>query len=386
MIRHQQYWPFAVLLVLLTTITILTVRPYDYNVSSIFHMDARTAAGNPMPAGFVILDAPSYDGAQYYQVARNIPKIVSPASWEELRDRVPGSYAYQRFLLPFLAFVLALGTPALLPWTFLLINIGALLITAFLILKKNPTSWLFALALALSPAAMVALHFSLAEPLTILLITATLLLYQKQSRITSLSLLLLSLAVLTREINILFVGYLFGWSFLARKWRDALLLVIPALVFVAWHSVIYGIFGNIPFLMSAAAHQIPGSAIFDILVGHKGYNRLTITSIALFFAFVLPCLTFTINDILKKRRADVLSLGTLSFFGLMLVMPDYIWGSITSIGRVITPIYPLTILLLMERGGRFAKVNAALILTLGICTAIALAFSAFPYSLTSPTN
>jgi len=232
MIRHQQYWPFAVLLVLLTTITILTVKPYDYNVSSIFHMDERTAAGNPMPSGFVILDAPSYDGAQYYQVARNIPKIVSPSRWAELRDRAPGSYAYQRYLLPLVAFSLALGKPTLLPWTFLLINIGALLFTAFLLLKKNLTSWLFALALALSPAAMVALHFSLAEPLTILLITAMLLSYREKSRIGAVSVLLLSLSVLTREVNILFVAYLFGWSLLTRQWRDMLLLLIPALVFV----------------------------------------------------------------------------------------------------------------------------------------------------------
>ncbi len=380
--KLQRSWPVVALFVILTGLTMLMVRPYAYNLSSVFHMDATAAAGNPMPAGFVILSAPSYDGAQYYQVARNIPKIVRPSRWIEMHEKAPGSYAYQRLLLPLLAFVFAFGVPALLPWTFLLVNIGALLITAAVMLKKNAASWIYALALCLSPAVAVALHFTLAEPLTILLITLTLLAYRKGGRVTGAALVCLSLAVLAREVNILFVGYLFGWSVLTKKWRDALLLMIPVCVFLGWHTVIYLMFGDVPFFMSAAAHQVPGSAAFDILRGAKGYNRLTVTSIALMVAFVFPGIAYALSDIVKRRKADVLSFGSLAFFGVMLTMPDYIWGSVTSIGRVITPVYPLTLLLLMERDDSWARMNAALVLALGLAVSVALAFSVFPYTLT----
>lgn len=381
--KLQRSWPVAALAVILVGITLLMIKPYAYNVTSIFHMDAVTAAGNTMPAGFVILNAPSYDGAQYYQVARNIPKIVNPARWPELKKKAPGSYAYQRLLLPLVAFVLALGMPTLLPWAFLLVNALALLLTAGLILRKNPSGWIYALALCLSPAAMVAMHFSLAEPLTILLITLTLLNYQKTNRVTTTALLCLCLVVLAREVNILFVAYLFGWSLLTKKWRDALLLLIPAIVFLGWHAMILGIFGDVPFLMSAAAHRIPGSAALEVLLGYKGYDRLTITSVALMILFVFPGIVYAIRDIAKRRKADVLSLGSLAFFGVMLVMPDYIWGSITSIGRVITPVYPLTLLLFMERDDAWAKLSAFMILALGLATGVALALSAYPYTLTN---
>jgi RsiW-degrading membrane proteinase PrsW (M82 family) len=65
----------------------------------------------------------------------------------------------------------------------------------------------------------------------------------------------------------------------------------------------------------------------------------------------------------------------------MLVMPDYIWGSITSIGRVITPIYPLFIFLLMERDTKWSRTLAVIILLIGIGAAIGLATSIHPYHL-----
>ena len=371
------------LAVILVGLTLLRIRPYQFNVTSLFHMDEYAATGNAMPANFVILNAPSYDGAQYYQIARNIPKILNPHRWIEVRSNPPGSYAYQRVLLPFVAFILALGITALLPWSFLIINLGSLLLTAWLLLRRYPRKSLHVLALCLSPAAMVAMHFTLAEPITILLITLALLRYREAGKITLVSLLCLMLVVLAREVNILFIGFMMGWSLLTKRWKDAALLILPALVFVGWHSVIYGMFGNVPFLLSAEAGRIPGSALLDVLLGHKGYNRLTITSIALFLGFVLPTTIYVLTDIIRRKKVDVLSLGTLAFLCVMYAMPDYIWGSITSIGRVITPVYPLAILLTLDRSDTAGRALAILMILLGVGASIALALSTFSYTLTA---
>ncbi len=376
----RRYWPVLAVFAVLTCVLALQLKHYRGNLTAVFHMDNRTATGNPMPQDFVILDIPSYDGAQYYQVARNMPRVLDQQRWGELLNRNPGSYAYQRFLLPLLAFLVSLGNVALLPYAFVGINMLALLLTALLLLKHGVKP-LYAMALSLSPAAMLAMHFTLAEPLTILLISFTLLNYRKNDRLRGWEILALSLAVLAREVNILFVLYFIGWSVIRRKWDDVTRLLVPAMTFLTFHAILYGMFRNIPFFTSTGARQFPGSAAFDLVIGKSGYDPMSISSLALIFGFVVPGLLFTLNDIRMQKKADVLSLGALAFFGVMLIMPKYIWGSITSIGRVITPVYPLTVLLYATRDSRVTRTLATGILLLGLAVGIALALILHPYTL-----
>lgn len=380
MLALRRYWPAAVVAVAVLSIALLHIGPYGYNLTAVFHMDARTAMGNPMPKDFVILGLPSYDGAQYYQVARNIPRIVQPQRWNELTERNPGSYAYQRLLLPLAAFLVSMGNIALLPFAFVGINLMALVLTSVLLLRAGVQP-LYAIALPLSPAGMLGMHFTLAEPLTILLITFTLLRYLRRGTLGWAETGALCLAVLAREVNILFVLYMLGWSAMQRRWSDIVRLLLPAGVFLAWHAVLFGIFTNIPFFTSTGARQFPGSAVMDLIVGKSGYDAMSLSSLALIAGFLLPGIAFVLQDIAKKKRIDVLSLGTLAFFGVMLLMPKYIWGSITSIGRVITPIYPLTVLLYANRDARAPRLLATAILLLGLTTGIGLALILHPYTL-----
>lgn len=373
--------PFALFLVL-ATFTALTVAPYGNNLTALFHMDTLLADQHPMPKGFVILDIPSYDGAQYWQIARNIPKIFSPALWSDLAAASPGPYAYQRILLPAFAFMLAMGQDALLPYAFLLIQFFCLLGTYALIVRRFPQAKLYACALALSPAALIALHFSLAEPLTILLLTAFLLRTQDRARLTAFDILLLCLLVLTREVNILFVALFFLYCLFKRRWHDGALLLIPAGVFLGWHAVIYGIFHAIPFLWSTEKNAWPFQAILELLLGKYGYNHYTFSSIALALFFVLPAILWTAVYIFRKRDTSFLPIATLAFLGLMTLMPNHIWGSITSIGRVITPVYPLFLLTVLQRDSRITRMVALAILLLGCAAGLGLAFSFHPFHVT----
>ncbi len=377
----KQYWPLLVLALTLIVLVVMNIRPYGYNLTSIFHIDDVLSSQHPMHQGTVILQVPSYDGAQYYQIARNIPKIITQSRWHELQRSSPGSYAYQRFLLPLLAFLLSLGSEPFLPYAFVLINLLALLLTAKALLQrsKNP---LFAFALCLSPAAMVGLHFSLAEPLTILLIIIFLLRYTTIQKIEWRDVFLLSLLVLTREVNILFVAFLFGYSLLKKHWRDILPLLIPTLVFISWHAIILSIFGNIPFLISTDSSLFPLAEPLKLLIGVYGFHYRTLSSIALFLCFVLPGILWLIRDIMQTKRLEILPLGALAFFGIMSLMPHNIWGSITSIGRVITPVYPLYILALAQRDTPMTRTLAFFIMLIGLSAAVGLILSVHPYVVT----
>ncbi len=386
----KKYWLLILLTAILLGIAALTLAPYNWNPSALFHIDRSISDAYPQPKGTVVLEMPGYDGMEYWQIARNVPLLFSPSRWEDISSLPPGAYAHQRMLLPVLAYGLALGQDELLPWSFLIINILSLIGTCALFAFKlpSPSLWRgaggegwYAIGLALCPAAMVALHFSVAEPLSLLLTTAFILRYLDRSRIDEMQLILLSLLVLTREINILFVGAILLFVLCKGRWKDALRLLIPIGVFFALHAFIYAVFHQIPFLWSADKKDLPLVAIFELLSGARGYNQYTLSSIGLFVLFVLPAFVVVCADLWRKRSLEFLPTMLLIFLGVMLAMPDHIWGSITSIGRVITPVYPLFFIYAATRDRWPHRLIALAVAILGVISAIGLALIVHPFTL-----
>lgn len=385
MFLSQKHWPLGVLVIVLFTLLTLTLRPYGGNISALFHLDETMHAEHPAPAGFAVLTVPGYDGMLYYDIARRMSELLTDEGRLSLGERQLRSYAYQRILLPVTAFIVSAGRDAFLPFAFLAINILALLGTAWTVLRWKKNAWLYALALALSPAALIALHFNLAEPMTLFLMTVFLVRQVRtpapQNKIRSLDVLLLSLLVLSREINILFIGLLIIWNVMQKYRKNLLFLMIPLIVFALWHGFIYRTFGSIPFLASADKRTLPFGAIVDVLRGAQGYNRLTISSIAFFLGFILPSLLWIPVRSIRDRRMDILAFGGVAFLLLMTIMAWDIWGSITSIGRVITPVYPLTMLYAAREDTFVARGIAAAVLLLGLAIGLALVLTVHPYRL-----
>jgi hypothetical protein len=378
------HWPLAFLLVALCGLLFVTLKPYHGNVTALFHMDQSTyRQHSPLEKNFVILDVPGYDGEQYYQIARHLLSVFIPSQWPDITSHsVTIAYSYQRFLLPLTAFLLSFGNRALLPYSFLFIQLVSVIGVFWIVAKRFPHKAAYALAIALSPAAMVGLHFSLAEPLTLLILTAFLVRFIDHKKLHTIDIILLSLFVLGREVNIIFVISLLPYLCWKKRWHDAFLLIIPIATFFCLHLLIFKIFQEIPFLWSTDKRAFPLSAITDILVGHKGYNMYTLSSIALFLGFVVPATLWSLWNLWKKQTRIFLPLFSLLFLGVMMTMPDHIWGSITSIGRVITPVYPLVILQTVERDTPVARAIAIAIVALGLGIGLSLALIPHPYTLT----
>ncbi len=381
MIPIKRLWPVLCVALTLLFLLTLTLKPYHGNVSALFHLDTPTAETISVPKNFIVLQAPGYDGEQYYQIARHMPLVFQPSRWGEI-DAVPTiAYSYQRFLLPFTAFVLAGGQEVLLPYSFLLIQIFSLLATCVVMVKFRPKKPLYAIALALCPAATIGLHFSLAEPLALLLFTIFLTRFTARTSLHAIDIVVLSLIMLSREVHVLFLLPLGLYLLWQKRWKDCFLLIIPLLTFICLHLLIYGIFHEIPFLWSTDKHSLPFQAVLELLSGKYGWNTHTYSSIALFFLFVLPGMVWTVWNLCKKTMDPFLPLVTLFFFGIMTLMPDHIWGSITSIGRVITPVYPLFLLQAVECDTLSAKMIAGAVLLLGLTIGLALALLPHAYLL-----
>ncbi len=378
--RFTAVWPLALLAIVITAATTLALRPYDGNVSALFHLDRTLSDQHPVPSGFVILGMPGYDGAEYWQVARNLPTLVT-GQWDTVTAASPGAYAYQRILLPVIAFSLALGQDRALPFAFFAVNALALFLTCWLLIRWKPTRPWHALALAWSPAAAIAMHFMLAEPLTILLTTAFLLRYKKRGRIDAWQIVFLSLLVLSREVNILFVGGVLAYSLVKKRWHDAAVLTAPIGTFLALHGLIYAVFREIPFLWSADKRALPLTAIAELLAGKKGYTVYTLSSIALFLGFVVPALLVTIWDTVRTKKLHLVNALLLLMLAIMVSMPDHIWGSITSIGRVITPVYPLWTVYALEQDRWPHRLITIAMLLLGIGVSLGLGLIVHPFTL-----
>lgn len=373
-------WTLTAIACVLGTLLIATLVPYRGNVTSLFHMDDVLRAPE-MPAGFVILDQPAYDGAQYYRIARRVPDFFRPAEWDSIAADLPRAYGYQRMLLPVIAFMLSMGNVAALPFAFLAINSASLLLAAWLFLRRWPHHPLAAAALALGPAATVSMHFMLAEPLTILLVTAFLVRFTARASLGWTEALLLSLLVLSREVNVVFVAVLGAYLIGTRQWKNIPWLVPSATAFLAWHLWIYAVFGDIPFLESGGKSALPFTAMFALIAGAEGFNRFTLTSIPLALLVVLPGLAWTARLAWTGRDRSFQAIGALALLLVMASMPDHIWGSITSIGRVITPTYPLLLATCVGNASRMGRFLPAAIITIGLGAGIALALSIHPFHL-----
>lgn len=373
MSARKKYSFIGILVLSIAVLLGLYLAPYSYNPSALFHMDERVASENPLPSPFVVLTVPAYDGAMYFRVAEYIPSLLSPVEWSKLRSYAPQAYSYQRFLLPFSAFLLALGHTAWLPWTFLFINVLSVLIAGCLVFRST-NNIIPALAFALCPSAVLGLHFSTAEPLNLLLLAVLLFRLDRRSSLGVIDALLLTLCVLSREVNIILSASLLLWLVFHRRYRDVSLVLPSIIIFVAWQSCLFMIFGTIPFFVNGSHATIPFIAPLQILFGHTGFTKYSLSSIALFLFFVIPSTLFVLSEFLRDRqKIRVLPFLLLAYLGVMWAMPLHIWGSITSIGRAITPVYPLAIVVFVNQKGiaRFIP-HATLLIGYGAGLGIAM--------------
>jgi hypothetical protein len=362
----------------LFVVIIAYTAPYGFNVSSLFHIDRQTADVIHVPSGFIVLDVPGYDGMNYFAIAKSVPLFLQSSSWPPLGEISFISYSYQRILLPILAFILALGSIPLLPWSFLVINLCALLLGAYTLLRRDHI--LAAWALILCPAAMVSLHFSLAEPLTLCLLTLFLLRVTQQHKVDAISALLLSFAVLSREVNILFVGTMGLTMLVQRKWNSILWLTIPIVVFALYHGLLFAMFHQIPFLTSAQKHALPFMGLVEVIQTQGLTDLKTLSSLMFLCTIILP-LTFILIRDLRQKQFDSITIPLTLFLLFLFLMPNYIWGSITSVGRVLTPLYPLGIMASIRQKDRWASFALLGMIATGVMTTIGLAMSVHPFTL-----
>jgi len=173
-----------------------------------------------------------YDGQFAYQIARD------PLGAFRFLD-VP-AYRYQRILYPLVAWVLAMGQGALVPWALIAVNWLALMVgtrfTEDILTGRGASRW-YALGYGLFGGLMMAVRLDLTEPLAYALAQAAVLTYERGRRRGAVG--LLALAALAKETTLLVAaGFLLSFA-LSRRWRDLIeWAVLVGAPFTAWQVIL----------------------------------------------------------------------------------------------------------------------------------------------------
>jgi hypothetical protein len=194
-----------------------------------------------------------YDGQFAYFIARDLSAGCQYCD-------VP-AYRYQRILYPLLAWMLAVGRPDVVPWTLILVNIGALVggtfFTERLLAARGVSRW-YALGYGLYGGLVAGLRLDLTEPLAYGLVQGALWAWEKREvRIEGqeakskgwggfcggtffVCCLLLVLAALAKETTLIVAVGLFLYLVLERRWREAIGLgTVVGLPFTIWQGALW---------------------------------------------------------------------------------------------------------------------------------------------------
>lgn len=182
---------------------------HDYDPLAFVIMGSRFTEGDP--SGIL-----GYDGQFAYYIARD------PVGARPYLGSNP-SYRYQRIIYPMLARALALGQPALIPWTLLLINISAISVGTELLgrmLKAHGLSAWLALILTFWLGQVFALRADLNEPLSYFFAIIALWWYERRRYLPSA--LAIAASLLTKETGVLFLPAILIVELLKERWKVAL--------------------------------------------------------------------------------------------------------------------------------------------------------------------
>ncbi len=178
-----------------------------------------------------------YDGQFAYQIARD------PMNGWQYVDLA--AYRYQRILYPVVSMLFSFGNDALLPWVMILVNLVSIIMGVYLLEKilvhYGQSRWP-AISYGLFIGTLMSLRLCLNEPLAYALAIGGVYLYIS-GKLTR-SAICLGLAVLTKEVTILFVGA-FVIYLLIRTIRSGIIFAIFAGVpYILWKIVLFTQFND----------------------------------------------------------------------------------------------------------------------------------------------
>lgn len=269
----KTFWPAALTLIISGAYILWRLTSFNMDAAALAEIGTRYVDLNPD-------GNPGYDGQFALYVARD----PNPQSVAENLD-VP-AYRYQRILYPVLARILVGGSPTLIPWSLLLVNLGALvaatgLLAVFIVERGYPSH--YALIYGLWVGLVAAVGLDLHEPLAYGLVILGW--FWRFRNRPVLGAVVLGLALFAKETTALFwiaalISDLVQRGPKSSKWT----LIAGGVLFALWQAWLWWTFGSpgigsggnmatgfewIPFmgLLRIGTESLPALALFLVILG-----------------------------------------------------------------------------------------------------------------------
>lgn len=356
----------------------LGTRNYEGNVSALLHMDVRFARENHVPAGIVLYEDGGYDGMAYYQIARDLPALFSGR-----KTSFGSAYRFQRILLPLLVYTSTLGNEHWFPFALLAINLAAAVGSLALLLSITKKYSLHAMTIVCNPAMLVGILYALTEPLSIFFMVAFFACWEKNDRtLNAPALGALLLSLLARETTVFLLGLLFLWFLWQKQWRQGFLLLIPLFLFVLWQYYLLLHFGSVAFQANSNIVNIPFSGALSLLqrlIQHT--NMYVLSSLSLLLFLVVLCVALGKEWREKRGAIDMFCFILTGLCATMFMMQAHTWGAITSIGRIVTPLYPVYALYATKRDTWIERSLSIILILISVIAAIGIALVRHPFTI-----
>jgi hypothetical protein len=340
---RDAWLPLLVVIVGYVGVTIVALRPYGYNPTGPIRIGTLLPAERFWRPDTHVEPGVGYDGQWFFYLAHDpLLREPDPESFLDLP-----AYRYARILYPALAWMLALGQPAAIPWALLAVNLLAVVggaVACLDLLKQLSASRWLVLAYAFSPPIMIGVSAMLAEPTSMALVVAGLALALR-GRHRSAGV-VLALAVLAREPSLL-VPIGLGLYALGRlDWRRGAAYLLPLAAPAAWHLWILVRLGSLPSTQSQANLGVPFSGAYyrlGLLLGwHPPMLGEPVPSgnVAGEAIIVAASMAIVVLGLLKVfERRDVFAWQLWLQAALALGTTPLVWADLYSYGRVLGLLY-----------------------------------------------
>lgn len=324
----------------------------DIGTISGHHLGLNELVRNRNPTGF--------DGQFYYYMALDPaqPFICAHRPPTCALDDSFGIVRAERVLYAYTAGILTLGHPQWLPFTLLLVNLVAILVTCWLVMRlclaAGASRWLGAVAALYCGMALGFLR-DLADPYAVMWIVLTVYLFG-QRRYTW-GALAMAAALLTREQLILTLPVLLAPLALERRWwtlaRTALIGIGP---FLAWQVALWIVWGRLPLTsgdtqasgVAGGFSPVPFHGLFEEGTRYDFGLLLTFVAVPLTFAIAIAALTLRDQWRAKGWRGwltDPTALFVAGYALLLSLTSAIVWLDMWSPTRLAAPAVVLAVVL-----------------------------------------
>ena len=358
-------WPPLLVVILgYLAVTIVVLRAFDYNPTGPIRIGDMLPADRFWTEHTLVQPGVGYDGQWFFYLAHDpLLRAPNPETYLDLP-----AYRYARILYPALAWALALGQPAAVPWSLLAVNLLAVVVGTLaaidIVRQLGANRWL-AVGYAFSPPVLFGVAASLAEPAALALVAAGVALALRGRHWPAG--LAMTLAVLAREPSIL-VPFGFGLYALALlDWRRAAAYLAPLSVPILWHLSILLRLGALPSAQSPTNFGVPfGGAYYrlGLLLGwHPSMlgEPLPAANIWPEAVIILTSAAIVVIGLIKVfERRDVFAWLLWLQAALALGTGPFVWADLYSYGRVLGLLYFAFALCLLTNPRRAARFPARL--------------------------